>query len=395
VDWDISETVSLALEGRWVSEKLEVSGSVCDTDATFALTGLGNPNACAQDYRGASSVGIANGNGTLAQGTYSLAVFNQKTDRFTDTFFAPKATLQWEPSDTQLLYGSVAQGIKPGGISTITAGAFFNPEENTFDKENLITYELGSKSTLFNGSVILNGAVFYQDYTDKQVGVTRFDAAAQTDVGGIVNAGEAETYGFELETQWQVTDNLSLGAGYTYLQSEYTKFIVETQSGNVVARDLAAGGDGCSQIIDETPNSNTIGRCIVDLSGNDIEDVPTHSFVGNTRWEAPLLSTGMDYFADASFIYKSDRFIDETNAKELRAYWLIDLRAGLIGDRWEAILFVDNMFDDDTVKSAVDFGSIVDSTRQGFAPPSPPDGVIVSLPDPRVVGLRLNYRFGS
>jgi iron complex outermembrane receptor protein len=258
-----------------------------------------------------------------------------------------------------------------------------------------LVYEIGSKSTLFDGSVLLNAALFFQEYTDKQVGVTRFDPAIEADVGAIENAGEAETYGLELEALWQATDYFSLGGAYTYLNSEYTEFTLETQSGNNVARDLAAGGGGCLQVVDDTPNGDTIGTCIVDLAGNDIEDVPTHSFVGNTRWQSPLLSTQMDWYADASFIYKDSRFIDEFNAKELNSYWLIDFRTGLIGDNWEAILFIDNLLDDDTVKSALDFGSIVDSNRQGFSPPSPPDGLILSLPDPRVVGIRANFTFGG
>jgi len=397
VDWNITDTIALALEGRWVTEDLDVTGTNCNAAATIALVGPspGPPStACPPNFRGASSTSIANGAGSLAAGTYTLAVFDSQTASFSNSFFAPKATLQWMPNDTNMFYGSIAQGVKPGGISTITAGAFFDPDANTFDKEELLVYELGSKSTFFDNSVLFNTAVFYQDYTDKQVGVTRFDASINTDVGAIENAGEAETYGIELEAQWLITENLSVGGGYTWLQSEYTEFTQFTQSGNNVARNLAAGGEGCLNI---TPgaSANQIGTCEVSLAGNQIEDVPEHSFVGNTRWEAPLASTGMQYYADASFIYKGERFVDEYNAKELDSYWLVDLRTGLIGERWEAILFIDNLFDDDTIKSAIDFGSITDSTRQGFQPPSPPDGIVVSLPDPRVVGVRFNYNFGG
>jgi iron complex outermembrane receptor protein len=395
LNWDIADTVSLVLEGRWVSEELEVTGDTCNAPATLAVTGLGSTESCGTTFRGASSVGVANGNGLQAQDTYTRAVFGSKSSKFEDDFFAPKATLQWMPSDTQMFYGSIAEGIKPGGISTITAGAFFNPDENTFDKEELWAYELGSKSTLFDGSVLLNAALFFQDYTNKQVGVTRYNPITDTDVGGIENAGEAETYGIELEALWKVTDYFSLSGSYTYLDSEYTKFTLETQSGTNVARNLAAGGGGCLEVIDDTPDDDTIGTCIVDLEGNKIEDVPEHSFVGNARWESPLLSTGLDWYADASFIYKDSRYIDEFNAKELKSYWLMDFRTGLISDGWEIILFIDNVTDDDTAKSAVDFGSIVDSTRQGFSPPSPPDGVLVSMPDPRVVGIRANFSFGG
>ena len=102
----------------------------------------------------------------------------------------------------------------------------------------------------------------------------------------------------------------------------------------------------------------------------------------------------MNYYADASFIFKDKRFVDEFNARELDSYWLVDVRTGLIGDKWEAILFVDNLLDDDTVKSGLDYGSIVDSNRQGFIPPSPPDGFVAFMPDPRVVGVRFNFLFG-
>ncbi len=399
IDWSLSETLTLGLEGRYVTESLEVSGTGCDVDATIALVGVapGPPSSgCPQDFRGASSTGISNGpglGGSLPAGTYTLAVFDTTTASFRNSFFAPKATLTWQQADNQLFYASIAEGVKPGGISTITSGAFFDPDNNTFEKETLLVYELGSKGSYFGGSVVLNGSVFFQDYSDKQVGVTRFDVDIQTDVGAIENAGAAETYGIELETSWLITDNLSVGAAYTWLQSEYTEFTQLTQSGNNVARDLASGGDGCERVIPGVPGN--IGTCVVDLAGNNIEDVPEHSFVGNTRWQAPLVGTEMEYFADASFIYKSERYYDEFNAKELDDYWLLDFRAGLTGDNWEAILFIDNVLDDDTVKSGIEFGSITDSNRQGYIPPSPADGIVVSLPDPRIVGVRFNFNFGG
>ncbi len=114
--------------------------------------------------------------------------------------------------------------------------------------------------------------------------------------------------------------------------------------------------------------------------------------MGNIRYDAPL-NNELDWYSSASFIYNDERYIDEWNIKKLDSYWTMDFRAGLVADSWELIAFVDNVFDDDTVKSAVDFGSLVDATRQGFFPPSPPDSVVVSLPDPRVAGVRANLKF--
>ena len=45
----------------------------------------------------------------------------------------------------------------------------------------------------------------------------------------------------ELEGVWRITDNWTVSGSYTWLDSEYTEFTQETQSGTNVARNLAAG----------------------------------------------------------------------------------------------------------------------------------------------------------
>jgi outer membrane receptor protein involved in Fe transport len=400
LEFDITDEWKLTTEARYVDEKLNLRGSGCDPIATEALTGRVSTEVAGVltcdplRFRGTSSVATADG-GSLPDGTYTKAVFNSVDATFDNDFFAPKATLEWAMSDTQLWYASVAKGVKPGGISTITAGTFFNPDVNTFDDEELWAYELGSKSTLLDGGLLLNAAIYYQDYTDKQVGVTRFDTVTQIEVGSIENAGESEIYGLELEATWLINEYWTLAAAYAWTQSEYTDFEIESSSATNVARSLAAGGPGCKSLVFSDPGNEPDGNeesCVLDLSGNDVEDVPEHSLVTDLRFEAPINST-TSWYSSASFIYNSERYIDEWNAKELDSYWIMDFRAGLVQDTWELIFFVDNVFDDDTVKSAVDFGSIPDSTRQGLFPPSPPDSLVVSLPDPRVAGIRANYQF--
>jgi len=93
-------------------------------------------------------------------------------------------------------------------------------------------------------------------------------------------------------------------------------------------------------------------------------------------------------------IFNDERYIDENNVKKLDSYWLMDVRLGVTKDNWEVVLFVDNATDDDTPKSAVDVGSQIETFKQGQFPPGPTDGMIVSLPDPRVVGIRARVGFG-
>ena len=421
VDWEINEALKLTLEGRYVDEELTVVGPQCDPDATQLLTGLassddgsdvngdgvidpGDPaeaapdgilDSCNSAFRGNSSLAQTAG-GTLPDGTWANAATTRLAAKTSEDFFAPKATLEWRPNDNQMWYASVGQGVKPGGISTIAGGTFFDPVNNTFDKEELVAYEIGGKTIWAGGDVIVNGALFFQDYTDKQVGVTQFDTRIQSDVSSIENAGEAEIWGLELDTSWQINDNWFVSGAYTWTDAEYTRFESTTASSSEVARSIAAGNGGCLEIIDNDPADPADGVsdvCRINRTGNDIEDVPEHTFVGYGRFSDQLGTTGLEWFLDANVIYTDDRYIEENNIKQLDSYWMVDTRLGVTAKAWEVILFVDNLFDDDTVKSGVDVGSQVRTFSEGHFPPGPSDGLIVSLPDPRIIGIRARYRF--
>ena len=59
------------------------------------------------------------------------------------------------------------------------------------------------------------------------------------------------------------------------------------------------------------------------------------------------------------------------------------------------VLFVDNVTDDDTARTGVDVGSQLETFRQGLFPPGPNDGYLVSLPPPRLYGVRAKFGFGK
>ncbi len=389
-EWDINEQFNVTFEARYVHEEIDVQGAVCDNDLTLAYTtALGDAKTCS-DFTTPSSPLL------LSTGDWVQARTSGDVVKNSENFIAPKITLNWTPNDDALVYFSIADGVKPGGISTITAGAFFDSESNVYKAEKLRAYELGAKTTWLDNTLQLNSSVFFQDYSDKQVGVTQFDETAMSDVGRIANAGEAEIWGIDIEALWAPTENLTLSAAYTWLDAEYTKFEERTTSTTNIARNIYAGNGGCQpgSIEDSTPDGDSPdASCIISYTGNKIEDVPEHAFVGNIEYRAPLGNADVDWFVGGTSIYTSERFMDEHNVKLLDDYWTADLRAGLSAEQWDLTLYVTNVFDDDTVKSGVDVGSQVTTTENGYFPPGPTDGVMVSLPDPRVWGLRGKFRF--
>ena len=396
IDWDINDAWKLTLEGRYVDEEITNIAGECLPGPTAELTGLAgvDANTCSSSFRGGSSMAQASG-GTLPDGTYTNAVTGPLEAKSTDSFFTPKGTVEWRPSDTRMWYASIAQAEKPGGISSIAGGTFFEPENSRFDSEKLLAYELGSKTSWADGAVVVNGALFFQDYTDKQVGVTQFDPRIGSDVSSIENAGEAEIFGIELDASWEINEHWFVSAAYTWIDAEYTKFESLTGSSGEVARTQVAGNGGCLELIDVDPGPGFSNVCRVSRKGNKVEDIPENAFIGYAKWNTQIGGGDMNLFVDTNVIFNDDRFIEENNIKKLDSYWLVDLRIGVVSNNWEVVLFADNVLDDDTPKSGVDVGSQVETFKQAQWPPGPTDGLIVSLPDPRIIGIRARYRFGS
>ena len=358
IDWRINDEWTLGLEVRYAEEDLTVTGP----DTPLVL----DPD----NFLGGSTTGPA----------------GDVTGEVDDDYWAPKATLQWMPGEDLMFYASIAKGVKPAGISTVVGGAApFVPDQFAFDQERVWVYEVGGKSTLADGKVVLNGAVFFQDFTDKQVS-TQVDLAPG--VIGIVpdNAGKAEIWGLEADVTWFVSDSVTVSGSYTWLDGEYTEFLTQSTGGSSLAR---AGN--CTLTTDMMGDD----ICELDLSGRDLEYLPEHALTGLITYRAPLTDE-FGLLAEFQAQYQSERYQSEFNVLEFQDYWLADVRIGLEGDNWDLIAYIDNVFDDDTVKSG--FVS-PDFTKFGidFAPPpitvNLPNQGTYSLPDPRTYGIRASLRF--
>jgi iron complex outermembrane receptor protein len=129
--------------------------------------------------------------------------------------FNPMFTVSYAWSDDISTYAKVATGYKAGGSSESGPIGQF---DQTFDPENVTTYELGLKSLAWDQRVRANIALFESRFDDMQL-------AFATDPGdaGIVqsyNAGKATVRGVELDLLVQPTDDLSMNLEYAYLDPE-------------------------------------------------------------------------------------------------------------------------------------------------------------------------------
>ena len=133
-----------------------------------------------------------------------------------------RGVVTWTPkldfTDDTLVYGSYSRGYKAGGanppgVVPIFSGGieFSTPTVHplTFKPEFVNAYELGSKNTILDGSMTLNGSLFFYDYKNYQIS----QIVDRTSVNLNFNA---TVRGAELESTWQPLNGLvfNLSAGY-------------------------------------------------------------------------------------------------------------------------------------------------------------------------------------
>ena len=130
----------------------------------------------------------------------------------------PEFNIVYKLNPRWSIYGRVATGFKSGGINDTAAtnAAFLTP----YDPEHLLSFELGTKFSTPDRRVNLNVALYHSIYKDFQAGV--FVPAVVTT--NIINAGEAQFSGIEVEGSVKPFDSLSINFGFGYLDARYTDF---------------------------------------------------------------------------------------------------------------------------------------------------------------------------
>ena len=142
-------------------------------------------------------------------------VQNMKRDDSEITGFA---NISWYVKEDVMIFATMSNGYKSGGFNSEGTQQPVGLEQRVFDTEATKNYEIGIKSTLFNGTMNANATLFRTDIEDFQD--RGFDGLSFT----VVNAGEIRQQGLEADITWTPTERLRLVAGISYLDSEYLKF---------------------------------------------------------------------------------------------------------------------------------------------------------------------------
>ncbi|MHC3125890.1 TonB-dependent receptor [Brevundimonas sp. GN22] len=270
--------------------------------------------------------------------------------------FSGRLGLEYDLTDSAMLYASVSRGVKSGGFTTYNATS-----ATPFKPETVIAYEAGIKSDLWGNRLRLNGAVFYYDYQDQQVQGLEYDRINGR-LGKITNVPESSIYGGEIELTWVPVDGLSITQNLGYKSGKYEKY----DAIDGTATDAANPVDGPWDIIITN-----------DRSGERL-GFPKLNYGGQVAYD--WMFKGWNLRAETNYNYR-DELYSVTASSIIDDYWLFNanLTAGPSDANWRVSLWSRNLFD-----------TYYEETRNGFNSSSRPT---TSPRQGRTVGVRLSVDF--
>ena len=282
----------------------------------------------------ATAPGGFRGTDRAVNGGFPAAVSVYRAFSRKDTKTTGRLNLDYNVTDDILIYLSATSGYRSGGNNLV----FFSATP-AYDPEELIAYELGYKMQLFDGSMQLNGSFYYYDYEDIHTVATEVTpplvaGGAAGTTTSVLPAPGAEIMGIEAEMTWLATDNLSVGANFSFTPSEYTEtLLVKDPAGVDTPESLFPSFDGQ----------------VKDIKGNQLLQVPELKY---TLWGTYSIPFDGGSRLDISGVYN---WIDEvyyspfeSDTEKAESYDRLDLRATWTsaGSNWIVTGFVNNVFDD-------------------------------------------------
>jgi len=292
----------------------------------------------------------------------------------------PRVSLEYRPNEDLLLYGSYSEGLRNGNINTGVAVsqiiAIFGPEFAEpyirYEPEFAKSFEAGMKWTLLDGTMQVNAAAYHTKIDGMQSQV--FVAGA---FGTVQNIGNGTSKGFELETTWNVNDNLMLFAGGNYTD--------------------AVNDDPFASRLNLPPLPPGITP-----AGTRVPFVPDYTLSMGGKYRIPQAVFGADLTFNALYAYTGDyTILFEENSPTLGNYGLFNFSVDLESERWYADFRVDNVFNTIEKVSSQDIDSTFFPLFANFAgvfgPGAlPPAGVSFNrdvVNQPRMITLTVGYRF--
>lgn len=139
----------------------------------------------------------------------------------------PRLSLSWKPAENATIYASAAKGFRSAQLQPISsillAQQFGVDLPSVIDADTIVTYELGAKTTLADGKVLLEGALFRSNWDKVAVRVP-----ITPQINGLANSDGTTTNGVELNLVYQPNQAWMLQVGGSWIDAVYAEDVPNT-----------------------------------------------------------------------------------------------------------------------------------------------------------------------
>jgi iron complex outermembrane receptor protein len=361
LSYDLTDTVEVSFAARYDEEKREAR-SLVPVDARSQYIECENPFTTDGTYDGNAPINP----GFCAEFEDTGTVGPQTTRSETFNEFQPKLSLTWDFADEWTAFTSLGVGFKSGGFNNfgseatvetyindfvVEVGNSFQPvgEEysdlgitDRFEEETSTAFELGTRGTVFDGSVSLEAAYFRTEVDDMQF--FEFLVGPFGLLRVVSNIDEVTIDGFEAAVNWQATDRWSFYAAGSIVDSEIDKNDVRPES----------EGNKSPYTPDWTANLGAQLTVPFNSNWTFISNLDI-SMIGET-WFHVIQEEARPNLFGAIF---NAPFPSDMSLAQRDSYTLVNLRAGIESENLRINVFADNLFDEaylEEVIPAPEFG---------------------------------------
>ena len=243
---------------------------------------------------------------------------------------SPKIGLMYQYSNDVMTYAHVSKGFRSGGYNGRSFGSASDMQE--YEPEIMTSFETGIKAELFDKSLRINASLFYNDYKDIQVLITRAGSVATE------NASQASIKGLELEATWLPTSQWQIDMGLG---------IIKDDSG------------GWTDVTG-------------DFTDTELKHTPDYNFNLSSEYEFDLGDSGT-LTLRGDMKYQSEYYLNAVNTELLQVSGHTLFNAGIIfrqqSDTWSVALQGVNLSDKRVLNSGFDGSGFFGFTEGNYNPP--------------------------
>ncbi len=297
--WEVAPGLKLLAGFRYDRERQKVANS----NMVILNTPIPNPADYASNPTLALIIGAVN---DLL--TAQIDNANSSGPESTTTYeaFLPKGGVSFEFAPDKTVSAIVQRGYRSGG-SGVNPG---RASTHVYDPEYTWNYELSLRTQWLDRRLTFNTNAFYVDWTDQQVIVQLSDSVYDYETR---NAGSSRVWGFEVESDFDVTQRLNVYGSVGYANSKFLDF-------------------------------QTTGGVVLDLSGFEFANAPRWTWAAGFDWRHPS-----GFSANVNVNYRGAQFQDvrDQNAgRNVPSRTLANAKIGYSNDNFGAYLVATNIFDD-------------------------------------------------